>query len=138
MADAIVTISGAAELAELLKTFPDTIQRRAVNTALSKAGGRLRTYFRRAAPKREGKLRASIGVGRSKKKGQVFVGLRKNLYYKTLEYGRGGGPPLHPFFEAEWNNRKVEITKIIIDEVMKILANEAGKNYVRGQARRNG
>jgi len=150
-------IEGADALKKMLEQLPDAVQRRAVNTGLGKAGGRLRTYFRRAAPREEGTLRKSIGIKRDRKTGQVKVGLMTRFYYKVLEYGRKphtrrhknaisrfggynvkGSPPMSKFFENVWVTRKAEITKMILDETWKAVSTEAGKIYARSRGKNNG
>jgi hypothetical protein len=130
MADEIkVNIQGADMLKQLLKTVPENVERRAINTGLSKAGARLRTYFRRAAPKKSGKLFKALGVKRDRKTGHVSVGLMSRFYYKTLDFTTKRGPPLNPYFEKVWEQRKEEITQMVLNETLKALFVEAGKAY---------
>ena len=128
------TIKGADKLKELLEKFPEEVQRRAVNNGLSKAGGRLRTYFRRAAPQQSGTLKKSIGIKRDRKTGKVKIGLMTRFYYKTLDFTTRRGPPLHPFFEAVWQSKRQEITQMILNETVKAIAFEAGKAYAKTKA----
>lgn len=130
------TIKGADVLKELLEQFPDAVQKRAVNTGLSKAGGRLRTYLRRAAPEQSGELKRSLGVKRDRKTGKVKVGLMTRFYYKTLDLSTRRGPPLHPYFEAVWDARRAEITQMILDETLKAISLEAGKIYAKTKAKK--
>jgi len=153
MAEASITIKGAKELQAILSQFPKAIEKRIVNNALSKAGGRLRTYFRRAAPKGDGTLRKSIGVKRDRKTGRVSVGLQSRLYYKTLEHGRkpykrrwrkgkgskfsvGGSPAMRKFFEQTWALKQGEISQLLLDECVKAISVEAGRAYARSRAAR--
>ena len=155
-------IVGADQLKKMLEQFPDAVQRRAVNTGLNKAGGRLRTYLKRAAPRRDnfhgdappGQLVKSIGVKHDRKTGKIKVGLMTRFYYKVLEYGRNphkrrykravsnfggydvkGSPPMHKFFEKVWDMRKAEITQMILDETWKAISIEAGKMHARTKAK---
>jgi hypothetical protein len=98
-----VTLKGAAELAACLQQMPDTAAVKAQRTGLSKGANRLRTYIRRAAPRKSGKLRNAIRSALSRKKLVAYVKLGKirgeskiRFYYKTIEYGRKAhmrGPP---------------------------------------------
>lgn len=127
-------IKGADVLKELLEQFPENVQRRAVNTGLGKAGGRLRTYLRRSAPVQSGTLKKSLGVKRDRKNGKVKVGLMTRFYYKTLDFLSRRGPPLRPYFENVWNSRRAEITQMILDETVKAISVEAGKIYAKTRA----
>lgn len=130
MADEIkVNIQGADMLKELLSVLPDNIERRVINTGLSKAGGRLRTYLRRAAPRKTKTLFNSIGIKRNRKTGHVSVGLMTRFYYKTLDYTTKRGPPLRPYFEKVWETRKEEITQMVLNETLKAIFVEAGKAH---------
>lgn len=127
-------INGADALRELLEQFPESVQRRAVNTGLGKAGARLRTHLRRAAPAKSGRLKKSIGVKRDRKSGKVKVGLMTRFYYKTLDLQSRRGPPLRPYFEGVWASRREEITQMILNETLKAVSIEAGKIYVKTKA----
>ena len=127
-------IVGADLLKQLLEQFPDNVQKRAVNTGLGKAGGRLRTYLRRAAPTQSGTLKKSIGIKRDRKTGKVKVGLMTRYYYKTLDFTTKRGPPLRPYFENVWDSKREEITQMILDETIKAISAEAGKIYARSKS----
>jgi hypothetical protein len=147
-------IAGLDFLKAELKTFPDKVQTRVIQTGVRKAAAQLRTAFRRgayAAPlapgyRRTGKLRLALRsqVGRKpKNKGKAWVGLKKipgegraRNYYRTLEFGRKGGPPLRPFFGKVWNAQRGTVGAILVAETRKALAHEAGKAYGRSKGRR--
>jgi hypothetical protein len=151
-----MTIIGLEQLRAELRAFPAALQTRAINTGLRKASAQLRTAFRRgaySAPmakgyKRTGKLRLALrsAVGkRASKKGKAWVGLKKiagesgaRNYYRTLEFGRKGGPPLRPFFAKVWNAQRATVGAIIVAETRKAIAYEAGKALGRSRARSSG
>jgi hypothetical protein len=128
--DGGIELVGARELNELLNQFPGRVAVAARKTGIRRAAAKMRTYLRRAAPKRSGELRKSIGVAFSKR-GTAYVGLRTRYYYKTLEFGRRGGPPLHPFFLATVERHKAEIAQMMVDEARKALYREAGKAFAQ-------
>jgi hypothetical protein len=146
-----VNIKGATELAACLRQMPDTAALKAQRTGLSKGAVRLRTYIKRAAPRRLGKLRAAIRSAVARKKPEAFVKLGKikgepkiRFYYKTLEFGRkaykrkktffgkgGGSYAASPqmatnFFEWTFVRHKTEIAKLIVSETRIALYKNAG------------
>ena len=129
-------IEGAKELQELLKTFPDKVKQRATDTAVRQAGARLRTAFRRAAPRKSGTLRSSIGTGFDKRTGKVYVGLQTRYYYKSLEYSSKRGAPLNPFFEQAWKQNREQVAQLIINYTHRALYLEAGKIHARTIAKK--
>ena len=128
-----VEVQGLKELKDIMDTFPGKVKKRAANAGISKAAGRMRTYLRRASPKRSGELRRSIGVGRSRRTGSAWVGLRKNYYYKRLEFDYDG---THAYFEKAIEKHSPEILQMIINETEKALYREAGKALARSKRRR--
>lgn len=128
-------IQGAQQLQELLKTFPDKVKQRATDSGVRQAGARLRTAFRRAAPRKTGTLRNSIGSRLNRKTGVVRVGLTTRFYYKSLEMTTKRGAPLRPFFEAAWKQNREQASQLIITNTIKELYREAGKVYARTKAR---
>lgn len=130
-----VKLHGVTELNQLLATFSDNVKRRATDSGLRKAGARLRTAFRRAAPRQSGTLRQSIGSSFNKRDGKVYVGLKTRFFYKTLEFQTKRGAPLHPFMDAAWKSNRDNIAQLIIEETRKELYREAGKIYARTKAR---
>ena len=128
-------INGAQDLLALLKTFPDKVKQRATDTGVRQAGARLRTAFRRAAPRKTGTLRNSIGSRFDKRTGKVYVGLQTRFYYKTLEFNTKRGAPMRPFFDAAWKSNREAVAQIIIDGATKALYQEAGKIHARTKAR---
>jgi hypothetical protein len=148
-------IKGADVLKQILAQFPPAVEKRAVNTGLGKAGGRLRTYFRRAAPRVDGTLRKSIGIKRDRKTGKVKVGLMTRFYYKVLSYGRksymrrastrngvqkptkhkwSGSDMSNKFIEQTWYSKRAEIAQMIIDEARRAIEIEAGKMAARSRS----
>jgi HK97 gp10 family phage protein len=130
-----VKLHGVTELNQLLATFSDNVKRRATDSGLRKAGARLRTAFRRAAPRQSGTLRQSISSRFNKRDGKVYVGLSTRFYYKTLEFATKRGAPLHPFMDAAWKANRENIAQLIIHETTKELYREAGRIYARTKAR---
>lgn len=128
-------IQGARELSELLKTFPEKVKQRAVDTGVRQAGARLRTALRRAAPRKTGTLRQSIGSRFDRRTGIVRVGLMTRFYFKSLELTTKRGAPLRPFFDAAWKQNREQVAQLIIDNATKALYTEAGKIYARTKAR---
>ena len=129
-------LQGADVLLKEMKAFGPTVSKKASATGVRKAGALLRRKFKAAAPRSSGKLRKSIKMKYSRRSGKVWVGLRENYYYKTLEFGRKGGAPLHPFFERTWNEHKGQAAQLIINETRKALYVEAGKVMARTRTRR--
>ena len=129
-------LTGVSELNQLLATFSDNVKRRATDTGLRRAGARLRTAFRRAAPRQTGTLRNSIGSRFNKRDGKVYVGLGTRFYYKTLEFNTKRGAAMNPFMEAAWKSNREGISQLIITETKKSLYQEAGKIYARTKARK--
>lgn len=130
-------VEGIAELNQLLKTFPDNVKRRATDSGVRQAGARLRTAFRRAAPRKTGTLRNSIGTRFDKKTGKVYVGLRTRFYYKTLSFPtKRTGMKLNTYFQDTWKANREQAAQLIIDNSIKELYREAGKIYARTRASR--
>lgn len=95
-------------------------------------------------------LRSAVGKKRSKNAGKAWVGLkqikgesRARNYYRVLEFGRkpykkkstgaayAGSPPMRPFFEKAWNEKREEVAQAIIAGARVALAKEAGKVWGR-------
>ena len=129
------TLQGGKELAALLKDLPAKLQTKVTKTGLRKAANRTRSVLRRAAPKVSGELRRSIVV-KVGKRGKAWVGLRKNYFYKTLEFDSARGPALAPFFLEAWNAHENEIAQMLVDETRKALYQEAGRIHARANFRR--
>jgi hypothetical protein len=128
--DGGIELVGARELNELLRKFPGRVAFAARKAGVRKAAAKMRTYLRRGAPKGTGTFRKALGI-KIGKYGNAYVGLRERYYYKTLEFGRRGGPPLHPFFLATVERHKAEIAQMMVDEARKALYREAGKAFAQ-------
>ena len=129
---------GVEALMRDLNKFPDNVSRNVQKKGLRKAAARMRTYLRRAAPRVSGELRNSIAIGKPSRSnpGRLRVGLMRNFYYKTLEFGREGGAPMHPFFESAAERHAGDVSNVLVEETQKALAYEAGKIYARSQQRK--
>ena len=128
-------LQGADALLKDLKAFGPSVSQKAAKTGVRKAAQYLRREFKREAPRVSGTLRKSIKL-KMGRDGKAWVGLRERYYYKTLEFGRKGGPPLHPFFERVWNQHRGQAAQMIVDETRKAVYVEAGKVYARSRTRR--
>ena len=129
-------LKGAAELLRDLKTFGPRVADQASAKGLRKAGQYLSREFKMAAPRQTGNLRKSIGYKYSRRSRRVYVRLRRNFFYKTLEFGRNGGPPLNPFFERVWKQHSEQAAQLVVDETRKAVYYEAGRMYARSARRR--
>lgn len=129
-------LEGAQELMRELAKFGPRVEQNASAKGLRKAGQYLNKEFKRAVPKRTGLLRKSLGYKYSRRSRRVYVGLRKNFYYKTLEFGREGGAPLNPFFERVYDQHKAAAAQLIVNETRKAVYYEAGRVYARSARRR--
>ncbi len=125
---AAVEVLGLKELKIQLDKFPDKVKNRVAKRGISKAAAKLRTFIRRAAPKISGELRRSIGVGRAKRYPAAWVGLRRNFFYKRLEFDY---EEIHAFFLDAVDAHKSEILQMIIEETKKAMFEEAGKIYAK-------
>jgi hypothetical protein len=148
MSDQTVTykLEGLEDLLTLMKQLPEVVERRVVKAGVRKAGSRLRTYMRRAAPRGDkGLLRKSITmkyVGNAK----VKVGLNNRSYYKVLDVGRRaykrkdgtqvrGTPSFNSQgtnIEKTWNTHKREIADLVIYGMKIEVFKEAGRMAIRG------
>jgi hypothetical protein len=148
MSDQTVTykLEGLEDLLTLMKQLPEVVERRVVKAGVRKAGSRLRTYMRRAAPRGDkGLLRKSITmkyVGNAK----VKVGLNNRSYYKVLDVGRRaykrkdgtqvrGTPSFNSQgtnIEKTWNIHKREIADLVIYGMKIEVFKEAGRMAIRG------
>jgi hypothetical protein len=148
MSDQTVTykLEGLEDLLTLMKQLPEVVERRVVKAGVRKAGSRLRTYMRRAAPRGDkGLLRKSITmkyVGNAK----VKVGLNNRSYYKVLDVGRKAykrkdGTQVRgtPSFKSEgtniektWNTHKREIADLVVYGMKIEVFKEAGRMAIRG------
>jgi hypothetical protein len=136
-------LKGAKELAAFLKQAPKEVAVKAGRQGLAKSSARLRTFIRRAAPRKTGKLRAAIQskVGRSAPIAWVRLGTR--FYYKTLEFGRAahkrkgkpraGSPQMSrfAFFKKAVATHSAEIMQMTIDQTRSALFKEAGRLIAR-------
>jgi hypothetical protein len=139
-----VQLNGAAQLIAVLRELPQVTEEKVMRKGLVAAGGRLRTYMRRAAARITGLLAKSIRVKRYRTpKGQtiVKVGLRRNYFYKVLDAGRkaftrkdgtevSASPEMKSQgtgIERTWESRKKEIADMVITEATKEFAREAGR-----------
>lgn len=132
-------LRGAKELAAFLEAAPQQVAVKAGRQGLGKSSVRLRTYIRRAAPRKSGKLRAAIKskVGRSAP--IAWVGLKERYYYKTLEYGRNahkrkgkpraGSPQMSrfAFFKKAVDAHRKEILQVTIDATRSAFFKESGR-----------
>jgi hypothetical protein len=131
--------------------LPEVVNKRIVKAGVRKAGSRLRTYMRRAAPKGEkGLLRKSITMkymGNNK----VKVGLNSRQYYKVLDVGRkaytrkdgtkvsastGAWDTKGTGIAQTWQRHKKEIADIMIQGMKIELYKEAGRMAIRGGYKR--
>jgi hypothetical protein len=147
----IYKLEGLEDLLRVMKTLPEVVNRRIVKAGVRKAGSRLRTYMRRAAPKGEkGLLRKSITMkymGNNK----VKVGLNSRQYYKVLDVGRkaytrkdgtkvsastGAWDTQGTGIAATWQRHKKEIADIMIQGMKIELYKEAGRMAIRGGYKR--
>jgi HK97 gp10 family phage protein len=129
-------LEGVEALLKDMRAFGPSVSKKAADQGVKKAGAYLRKQFRAAAPRRSGLLRKSITMKYYRKSGKLWVGLRKNAYYKTLEYGREGTGPMHPFFEKTWNAHRRHAAQMIIKSARRALYEEAGKVYAKSKTRR--
>jgi len=146
-----VTLKGAKELADLLQSMPDTAATKAQRTGLGKGAARLRTYIRRAAPRKKGILKSAIRSAMARKKFAAYVKLGKvrgekqiRFYYKTLEHGRkaytrrktgksyAASPQMATnFFEWTFVRHQTEIAQLIVNETRIALYKNAGQLAAR-------
>jgi HK97 gp10 family phage protein len=126
---------GAEQLMLDMKHMGPAISKRASNAGIRKAAVFLRKAFREGAPKVSGNLRRAIRFKYYPRTGRAYVGIRTLFYYNTLEWGRKGGQPLHPFFEKVWNRNRKEAANIIISATNEALFVEAGKVRARSVRR---
>lgn len=164
MAKATCRVVGADLLKAELKLFPERVQTAAIESGVRKGAGILRTAMRRQAYQGPAKtpagftrtlrkaLRSAVGKRRGKNAGKAWVGLKKvkgearaRNYYRVLEFGRkpyktksgaayAGSPPMRPFFEKAWNDKREEVSQAIITGTRVALAKEAGKVWGRTRA----
>ena len=120
-----------------------SISKKGGQQGVRKAAMQLRKRLRAAAPKRTGTLRRAIQFKHSRRGAMSWVGIKKlkgethaRNYYATLERGRKGGPPLHPFIARTIENSKDEVFETMVTETRKALYVEAGKVYARSKTRR--
>jgi hypothetical protein len=147
----IYKLEGLEDLLRVMKALPEVVNKRIVRAGVRKAGSRLRTYMRRAAPKGEkGLLRKSITMkymGNSK----VKVGLNTRQYYKVLDVGRkaytrkdgtkvkastGAWDTKGTGIAQTWQRHKTEIADLMIQGMKVELFKEAGRMAVRGGYKR--
>jgi hypothetical protein len=147
----IYKLEGLEDLLRVMKTLPEVVNKRIVKAGVRKAGSRLRTYMRRAAPKGEkGLLRKSITMkymGNNK----VKVGLNSRQYYKVLDVGRkaytrkdgtkvsastGAWDTKGTGIAQTWQRHKKEIADIMIQGMKIELYKEAGRMAIRGGYKR--
>jgi hypothetical protein len=147
-----VKLKGAEELAALLEQLPEKAALKASRTGLAKSAARLRTYIRRAAPRKDGKLRLAIRSAVARKSPQAFVKLGKirgeskiRFYYKTLEFGRkphkrkgkprAGSPQMAThFFNYAFARHRTEIAQMTVEETRKAIFKETARLAVRMNA----
>ena len=120
-----------------------TIAKKGGQVGVKKAAMELRRRLRAGAPKRSGVLRRALQFKHSRRAAVSWVGIKKirgeskaRNYYATLERGREGSAPFHPFIERTINNSKNDLFKIMVSEARKALYVEAGKVYARSKTRR--
>jgi HK97 gp10 family phage protein len=123
----------------LLKDFeemPDAVASRAADKGIREAAMFLRNRFKKAAPKRSGTLRKSIKFKYSRKSKRAWIGLRKNQFYKTLEFDTARGPAMHPFFKDTYERNKVKAANIVVRAASLALEFERTKMLARSRARK--
>lgn len=140
-ADGKIYLDGADILRKQMIDFGPDVSKKAADRGTRKMGTFLARKFRNNAPKQTGHLRSALTSYYSRKTGVAYVGLKKSgkkfagsgakipFYYKTLEFGRQGGRPLHPWFEMTWNRYRRLVSKRIIKETQTALYDEAAKVY---------
>jgi len=147
----IYKLEGLEDLLRVMKALPEVVNKRIVKAGVRKAGSRLRTYMRRAAPKGEkGLLRMSITM-RCMGNNKVQVGLITRQYYKVLDVGRkaytrkdgtkvsastGAWDTEGTGIAQTWARHKKEIADIMIQGMKIELFKEAGRMAVRGGYKR--
>ena len=132
-----VTIEGIEALRDLMKNMEPNLQRRVAKRGINKAAAKMRTFLKREARSMGGTGTLAKSIGKFKRrtgdKATARIGLNKNYFYKTLEFGdftRKGHhfkDPLRPFFEKTVENHAKEVLQIIIDETTKSMFEEWGK-----------
>lgn len=144
-------LDGLEQLLKAMKVLPEVVNKQIVRAGVRKAGSRLRTYMRRAAPKgKTGLLRKSITMkymGNNK----VKVGLNTRQYYKTLDVGRkaykrkdgtqvsastGAWDTKGTGIARTWATHKREIAQLMIEGMKLELFKTAGRMAVYGGYKR--
>jgi len=118
---------------ELAKLAP-RVATRTLNTGVTKAASRMRTYLRQDAPKVTGRLRKAIKSKKYRTRGGNVgrnVGLYNLYYYKTLEFHTKRGKPMNPFLIASIERHKKEIVHIMLQSSLDAIQEEAGKIYAK-------
>lgn len=138
-------LKGAQELANFLKLAPKEVATKAGRSGLAKSAARLRTYLRRAAPRKTGKLRGAIQSAVSRKNPIAWVKLTIG-YYRTLEFGRAahmrkgkprkGSPQMarFAFWRKTVTGHQGEIMQMTVNETRTALFKEAGRLAARTAA----
>ena len=132
------TLKGVPELEAVFKELPFSVSNRIRKTAISKGASKMRTLVRRDAPRISGNLRRAIGVKRSRRHPNAWVGLNAKgrgtkvpYYYKTLDMKTKRGRPLHPWFYESVKRHTPTVSRLILEESKKALVYEAGKAFAR-------
>lgn len=139
-----VELRGAKELAAFLRLASGEVATKAGKGGVSKAASRLRTYLRRAAPRKTGKLRNAI---RTKLGKGAIAWVKLTIgYYYTLEFGRGahtrlgrpraGSPQMarFAFFMKTWQSKENEIAQYTVDATRASLFKETARAISRTAA----
>lgn len=127
---------GLQGLKKDFEEMPDAVAGRAADKGIREAAMFLRGRFKRAAPRRSGELRKSIKMKYSRKSKKAWVGLRRNQFYKTLEFASARGPAMHPFFKATYERNKVKAANIVVRAASLALEFERTKMLARSRARK--
>lgn len=139
----MMQLEGVDELLKTFKQFGPLVAKRAGTTGVRKAATYMRKTLKADAPKITGRLRKSIGYKKLRQRGRndsavaYIVGLRKNYYYRTLEFGnKRVENPTHPFAYKSFRRSSRKAVDIMMTGMKEAVYFEAGKSYRRSLRRR--
>lgn len=131
-------LEGVDELLKIFKQFGPLVAKRAGVTGVRKAATYMRKTLKADAPKVSGTLVKSIGYKKLRQRGRndsavaYIVGLRKNYFYRTLEFGnKRVSTPTHPFAEKSFDRSNNKAVRIMMKGMKEAVYFEAGKAYRR-------
>lgn len=140
-----ITLHGDKELAAIIRTLPDKVQRKLLRRAVTKGSTPVLRRAKQLAPRRSGLLRRSLKRKIKTYKGGVVVavigpdknvsgvvGKRKHTPGKIahlVEYGHGGKHPAppHAFLEPALESTKAQAVAIMEDTLRQGIISEASK-----------